>query len=258
MSKYVLILFYSFLIFCFFCCNSKELTEYEKNIEILNSPNFQIGDVFVYEINYKFNPLYYRTQASKRLYSTTIMRETFKVAKIMTLNDKEVYLIEVNSYNKFDQDILNYEIYIDKNNGEILKNALMESMEITGLRLKYTEILGFYEPWMLKLKPDSSFTIKELYKVPVRSNGTGFKITGEKSFMEGKINLKVERIEKWNNKKCFVVTSEIEMPVEKKNGKEVYEKMDCEYFIDAEKRIIVKQIIKGDVTREKTIMFNNK
>ena len=236
------------------CGGSKEIAGLGEIYNPLASPQFSIGDRFEYEIEYKFNPLYFRTQASKRIMSNLAVREVYRVADTTNIINREVYLINCDCYNKQNEKLINFEIYIDRKNGEIVKDTFDENVKIQNFSSKYTEILALYEPWMLKLGSEKSFKTKELYKVPTSAPKSGFAAVGIKSFAEAEKKYSLKSIELFNNRRCFEVDAQIKIPTMKQDEKFLYEEIKYKYLIDADKRVIVKMLIEGPVSREKVLI----
>lgn len=251
-KKYRIFLFV-FILFILGCGGNKKFTELEKNISEFESPQFKVGDIFEYEIDYKFNPLYYRTKARKRIMSNNVTKEKFTIAEETTYKDIDIFLVNVNCYNKIDEKILSYRLYIDKKNGEIVKSTFEEDSKLMGFNSKFTEILGFYEPWMLKIIPGKSFEVKDTKKVSSISKGGDFRVAGLKSFEQIDKKISVRKIEECEGKKCLFVETEVQLPIERVGDKTRYEIYKHNYYIDIHKRVIVKHVIDGDVSREKKL-----
>ncbi|MFC1726622.1 hypothetical protein ACFL4T_13445 [candidate division KSB1 bacterium] len=254
MRNLVLSLLIAFVLLIFGCGGSKELAGLGEIYKPLASPNFSLGDRFEYEIEYKFNPLYFRTQASKRIMSNLAVKEVYTIVDTTKIINRDVYVINSDCYNKQNEKLINFEIYVDRKNGEIVKDTFDENVKIQNFNSKYTEILALYESWMLKLGGEKSFQTKEFYKVPSSAPKSGFAAVGIKSFAEAEKDYSIKDIEIFNNKKCFKVEAEINIPIMKQDEKYIYEKLNYKYLIDVDKRVIVKMFIEGPVSREKVLI----
>ncbi|MFC1726621.1 hypothetical protein ACFL4T_13440 [candidate division KSB1 bacterium] len=251
MKIYLRTIFIVFVAFIIYCGGSKELTVSDADIVVLNTPVLSVGDEFIYSINYTFNPLYFRSSMKNRIMETAVVKEIFKVSKVIPFNEREVFVVDVECYDKDDNKTLDYMIYINKSDGKIAKNSFADNASLEGFRPRYTEILGFYDPWMLKLSPGYKFTIKNRQMVPVRRQ------PGEPSepvFADAEKTYNVKRIENIEGRKCFEVEAELKFPIRQQAGEVKYDKMKYKYYIDLSKRIMVKQTIEYDATREKTLV----
>ena len=254
-NKHTAILTILSIFLVLYCGGNKKFAELEKNISEFQNPQFKVGDIFEYEIDYKFNPLYYRTSARKRIMSNVVTREVFNVSEVSTYNGIEIYLINVNCYNKIGEKILSYRLYIDKNNGEVVKSTFEEDSKLMGFNSKFTQILGFYEPWMLKLLPGKSFDVKDTKKVSSVNKGDGFRVAGIKSFEQIDTKISVKKIEEFEGVNCFLARVEVHLPIERVGKDTKYEIYNHLYHIDIHNRVIVRHVIEGDVTREKKLVI---
>lgn len=239
----------TFLLFVYLNCGgSKELTVTQSDIKPLNAPVLAIGDEFIYDISYSFSPYAnFRSTMKKRIMETVVVKEIFRVSKKTSLDDKEVFLIEAECYNKDNKKTLDYLIYIDSENGKIVRNTFAESARLQSFRTGYKNILGFYNEWMLELRPGYSFTTTSKQRVPSRDRNA------QPEFVDAEQKYTVKRIKNFNGRNCFEIDSEYKFPIRKQAGDVVFDVMKYKYYVDVGKRVLVNQKIEHDVTREKFI-----
>ena len=100
---------------------------------------------------------------------------------------------------------------------------------------------------MLDLIPGYSFTTSSRQRVPSRDRNA------PPEFVDVEQKYIVKKIKNINGRNCFEIESEYKFPVRKLAGDVVYDVMKYNYYVDVDKRVLVKQKIEHDLTREKSL-----